>query len=1173
MSGHADFVHLRTHSAYSLCEGAIPAKSLVGLAAECSMPAVALTDTNNLFGALEFSNTAKGKGVQPIVGCQVSIKFAVADPARAKAAKGTFEDGAVVLLAQTDAGYRNLMTLLKIAYMDSEDAHRPGVTGQDVAQHADGLILLTGGADGAFGRLLRSHREAEATSLLDLLQPAFGDRMYIEVQRHGMPEERQTEPRFIDWAYARGLPLVATNEPYFADPSFHDAHDALMCIKEQTVLSQSERTRVTSDHYFKTAAEMRALFADLPEAIDNTLVIARRCAFMVEKISPILPPYDCGAGLTELDELTRQSHEGLTHRLEAHVFTPDMDEDARKHAEKPYRERLDYELGVIGQMGFPGYFLIVADFIKWSKEQGIPVGPGRGSGAGSVVAWSLTITDLDPLRWDLLFERFLNPERISMPDFDIDFCQERRDEVIRYVQQKYGRDKVAQIITFGKLQARAVLRHVGRVLEMPYGFVDKICKMVPNNPANPVSLQDAINGEEKLRDLIREEPDVKQMVGIALKLEGLYHHASTHAAGVVIGDRPLEELIPLYRDPRSDMPVTGFNMKFVEDAGLVKFDFLGLKTLSVLTKAEGFVNAKRGGDDKLDLTQIPLDDPATFKMISKGDTTGVFQLESAGMRDVLRGLKPDTFEDIIAVVALYRPGPMDNIPSYVRRKHGEEEPEYLHPTLEPVLKETFGIPIYQEQVMQIAQVLSGYTLGAADLLRRAMGKKIQAEMDQQRQIFIDGAVAKGVNAKQADDIFNVVDKFAGYGFNKSHAAAYALVAYQTAYMKANHPVEFLAASMAFDMNNTDKLNVFRQELDRLGIPLLIPDINASETSFSVESVRTAEGDEKDGIRYALAAVKNVGGAAMDALIAERRENGPFKSISDFANRLDPHNVNKRQLENLTRAGAFDRLEPNRRRVYKALETVVAVAAAATNDRNSDQMGFFGGEDAEPEEIRMPQIEDWAPMDRLREEFDAVGFYLSAHPLDAFERVLARKRVRNIAEVVAAQEVGAVRLAGTFISKKEMTSKTGKRFAFISFSDPSGVFEATAFSEILSDYSEMLVAGNSMIVDCTANFEGDMPRLTIQGLLSIDAAAAEAANAAREMHIFLDDLEPLGPLSDVLARGKADNGKKAKGRVLITARLRDQDEEVDIKLSEPFQLTHELSLAVRSLPGVLDVREL
>ena len=1169
----SDFVHLRAHSAYSLCEGAIPVKNLVKLTAAQDMPALGLCDTDNLFGALEFSAAALDAGIQPIIGCQLSIKLSnETQPAN----RPIFEDGGIVLLAQTNDGYLNLLTLLKIAYMDSEDAQRPGVTLDELCAHSGDLIALSGGADGVLGRLIRMGKSGDANTFLDAMAAAFQDRFYIEIQRHGMPEEKLTEPQFIDWAYARNLPLVATNEPYFPDEGFYRAHDALLCIKQGAVVSVEDRHRLTSDHYFKSAAEMRALFADLPEAIENTLTVAKRCAFVVEKIAPILPPYDCGDGITEADELKRQAHVGLTDRLAEHVFTHDMDAEAREKAELPYRERLDYELSVINQMGFPGYFLIVADFIKWSKDEGIPVGPGRGSGAGSVVAWSLTVTDLDPLRWGLLFERFLNPERVSMPDFDIDFCQERRDEVIRYVQKKYGRDHVAQIITFGKLQARAVLRHVGRVLEMPYGLVDRISKMVPNNPANPVTLGDAIKTEQSLRNLINEEPDVKYMVEIALKLEGLYHHASTHAAGVVIGDRPLEQLIPVYRDPRSDMPVTGFNMKYVEDAGLVKFDFLGLKTLSVLTKAENFVNAKiKNGEDKLDLIKIPLDDPDTFKMISRGDTTGVFQLESAGMRDVLRGLKPDTFEDIIAVVALYRPGPMDNIPSYIRRKHGEEEADYLHPTLEPVLKETFGIPIYQEQVMQIAQVLSGYTLGNADLLRRAMGKKIQAEMDVQRQIFVEGAVAQSVPEKLADDIFNVVDKFAGYGFNKSHAAAYALVAYQTAYMKANHPVEFLAASMTFDMGNTDKLNIFRQELDRLKIPLLPPDINASVATFTVETVQTAEDGEKDGVRYALAAVKNVGAAAMDMLVEERNTNGQFESLSDFANRVDPQSVNKRQLENLVRTGAFDRLDTNRRRVHRGMETVVAVAGAAAADRNSNQISLFGGEDAKPQEIRLPDIDDWQSMDRLREEFDAVGFFLSAHPLDAYERVLVKKRVRSCSEVLAAKEIGAVRLAGTFLSKKEMTSKSGKRFAFISFSDASGVFEATAFSEILAQQSELLIPGNSMIVDCALYFEGDSARMTIQRLESIEVAAAAAANAAKEMHLYVDSIDPLTSLRAVLSRDRDANGegRRKKGKVIVTAKLRDIDEEVIINLGDDYGLSHELSLAVRSLPGILDVKEL
>ena len=727
------------------------------------------------------------------------------------------------------------------------------------------------------------------------------------------------------------MPLVATNNAYFPDRDFYEAHDALLCIAQGRVVADPDRRRLTPHHYFRPAAEMRALFADLPEACDNTLVIARRCAFIPRFRKPILPAFNAAGGDAGSDEpaaLREAARSGLAARLAVPALASADPE--------PYRDRLEFELETIIQMGFAGYFLIVADFIQWAKRQGIPVGPGRGSGAGSVVAWALTITDLDPLRWGLLFERFLNPERVSMPDFDVDFCQDRRDEVIRYVQQKYGRDRVAQIITFGKLQARAVLRDVGRVLAMPYGQVDRLCKLVPNNPAHPVTLEQAIAGEPLLQQQRDSDEAVSRLIEIALRLEGLYRHASTHAAGVVIGDRPLSELVPLYRDPRSDMPVTQFNMKWVELAGLVKFDFLGLKTLTVLARCLELLE-KRGVE--LDLTALPLDDPPTFDLLSHGDTVGVFQLEGAGMRDTLKKMRPDRFEDIIAVVSLYRPGPMENIPRYIAVKHGEEQPDYLHPRLEPILKETFGIMIYQEQVMQIAQVLAGYSLGGADLLRRAMGKKIQSEMDAQRQQFVAGATERGVERARAELIFDQMAKFAGYGFNKSHAAAYALVAYQTAYLKANHPVEFLAASMTLDLGNTDKLAHFRPELDRLRIRLLPPDINRSEVAFAVE---TDPNTGNPAIRYALAAVKGVGAQAMADIVAERERNGPFRDLFDFAARLDTKSFNRRQFESLVKAGAFDCLDPNRAQSFAAAELLLRQASRAAEERESRQENLFAG---------------------------------------------------------------------------------------------------------------------------------------------------------------------------------------------------------------------------------------
>src|SRR6266853_427908 len=845
---HADFVHLRAHSAYSLSAGAVTVKELVGLCKKHGMPALALTDAGNLFGALEFAQAGSEAGIQPIIGCELGLRRE--SDGRAIRIGPAPPPDSVVLLAQNERGYRNLLKLVSKSFLETAGGEPPQLDIAAFEGSSDGLLLLTGGPAGPLGRLLLEGQGPAAEALLARLALLFPGRLYVELMRHGLAAEDRIEAALIDLAYAHDLPLVATNGVFFATAEFYEAHDVLLCIAEGTVVGEPNRRRLTQQHHFKAPAAMRLLFADVPEAIDNTLVIARRCAYMPEPRKPILPPFPTPSGRDEKEELRAMAWDGLDLRLRTQVFRPGMSEAQRDEAAQPYRERLDFELDVIVKMGFSGYFLIVAEFIQWAKAAGIPVGPGRGSGAGSCVAWSLTITDIDPLRFGLLFERFLNPERVSMPDFDIDFCQDRRDEVIRYVQQKYGRDRVAQIITFGKLQARAVLRDVGRVLEMPYGQVDRIAKLVPYNPAHPVSLEKAIWSEPQLQAARDSDEAVARLLTTALRLEGLYRHASTHAAGVVIGDRPLRELVPLYRDPRSDMPVTQFNMKWVVLAGLVKFDFLGLKTLTVLARCLELL-AARG--ITLDLANLPLDDRASYELLARGDTVGVFQVEGQGVRDMLKKLRPDRFEDIIAVVSLYRPGPMENIPRYIAVKHGEEAPDYLHPALEEILQETHGIMIYQEQVMQIAQVLAGYTLGGADLLRRAMGKKIQSEMDAQRKTFVEGAVARGVAPGKAEQIFDQMAKFAGYGFNKSHAAAYALVAYQTAYLKANYPVEFLAASMTLDLGNTDKLNVFRLELDRLGICLLPPDINRSEVDFSVEETKAGA-----AIRYALAAVKGVG---------------------------------------------------------------------------------------------------------------------------------------------------------------------------------------------------------------------------------------------------------------------------------------------------------------------------
>jgi DNA polymerase-3 subunit alpha len=1147
------FVHLRTHTPFSLLEGAVKIPDLVKLCAAQAMPAMAITDTGNMFGVLEFSSACASSGIQPIMGTLLAVR------ANDQMPHGWEDTERIVLLAQNETGYGHLLDLVSKSYLESEPGDIASVALDDLEGHTEGLICLTGGPAGPVARRLLENRPDEARALIERLNSLFAGRLYVELQRHGTPEEQQSEAGLIELAYALDLPLVATNDVMFADAAMHEAHDALMCIADSATVNRRDRRRVTSQHYFKTAEEMAYLFADLPEAISNTLVVARRCAFMAPKRPPILPPYPSEDGAPEEEELRRQASEGLEKRLEAHVFTAEMSTEQREEIGTQYRERLAFELDVIVGMKFPGYFLIVADFIKWAKEQGIPVGPGRGSGAGSVVAWSLTITDLDPIRFGLLFERFLNPERVSMPDFDIDFCQDRRDEVIAYVQRRYGEDRVAQIITFGTLQARAVVRDVGRVLEMPYGQVDRLAKMVPVNPANPISLQQALDSEEPLQQA-RREPEVARLIDTALKLEGLFRHASTHAAGVVIGDRPLQELIPLYRDPRSDMPVSQFHMKDVEKAGLVKFDFLGLKTLTVLQRAVELL-AQKGVE--VDLDRLPLDDEKTYAMLSRAETVGVFQLEGQGMRDALRQLQPDTIEDIIALVSLYRPGPMENIPTFCNRKHGREKVDYLHPKLEPVLKETYGVIIYQEQVMQIAQILAGYSLGEADLLRRAMGKKIKAEMAAQRDRFVSGAVELGVDDQRASFIFDLVDKFAGYGFNKSHAAAYAIVAYQTAWLKANHPVEFLAASMTLDMGTTDKLNVFKQELDRKNIPLLPPDVNRSGVAFTVE--RPADGPA--AVRYALAAVKNVGGAAMADLVSERETNGAFTDLFDFAARLDHRVMNKRQIENLARAGAFDGLDENRARVVANVEMMVRHNAVVAEEAASQQENLFGGGGGAPApKPQLIQVEPWIKADALKEEFEAIGFHLSSHPLEPYRETLEQLGVVTFAEAEAkaiSEGASYFKLAAVPVSRRERTSGSGNRFAFAVVSDLSGSYEIVLFSEALASARELLDSQRPILIEAEVRTEGDTAKFSARRVTSLDDEAAGACSVFQ--------VSVRGELAIERLKRALETGERGRGRVLVAFDPGD-GRQIDVDLKVRLALSPGLRAQIEAVPGVVLVSD-
>ena len=1170
MTNNPRFIHLRTHSEYSLLEGALRVKKLPALCADNKMPAMALTDKNNMFAALEYSVGMSGSGIQPIVGCQVDVTYVESRPgekARAPAA--------VVLLAQTETGYENLMKLNSCLYIDNHD-QLPQVAVDELAQYGADIICLTGGSTGPVGQLLQAGQKPAAQALMDRFVGIFGDRLYVELQRHpvdgGLPEaERLTERPFVEMAYAMGLPLVATNDVYFPASKMYEAHDALICIADGAYVDQQEgRRRLTPQHYFKSQAEMVTLFADLPEAIENTVEIAKRCAFQTYRRDPILPKF----ADDEIAELRRQAEEGLRYRLSIIPHAVEVSE---------YEARLDFELKIIEGMGFPGYFLIVADFIKWAKDEGIPVGPGRGSGAGSLVAYALLITDLDPLRYQLLFERFLNPERVSMPDFDIDFCMDRREEVIRYVQGKYGRDKVGQIITFGGLLSKAAVRDIGRVLQMPYGQVDRLSKLIPVEGVKPVSIEKAMADEPRLREEAKNEEVVARLLDYGQQVEGLLRNASTHAAGVVIGDRPLDQLVPLYQDPRSDMPATQFNMKWVEQAGLVKFDFLGLKTLTVIQNAVDQIKASgrhlhiaADGSELFeppqglidDIATIPLDDEASYKLYASAKTVAVFQVESSGMMDALKRMKPTCIEDIVALVALYRPGPMENIPTYCEVKNGQKELESVHPLIDHILEETQGIIVYQEQVMQIAQVMAGYSLGGADLLRRAMGKKIAEEMAKERPKFEKGAQENGVEKKKASEVFDLLEKFANYGFNKSHAAAYAVVSYQTAWLKANHPVEFMAGVMNCDIHLTDKLGVYFEEVrKRLDLPWVPPCVNRSDATFKV-----VEG----ALVYALGALKNVGVEAMKLITEGRMVDGverPFSTLFDLARRVDMKRVGKRPLEMLARSGAFDQLDPNRRRVFDALDGLVGYSAAIHEQKSSNQVSLFGEAGDDLPEPRIVPMDDWLPAERLSEEFKAVGFYLSGHPLDDYMAALKRKDIKTLDQVHERAERGAhvAKLAGVVAGVQIRKSARGNRFAFAQLSDTTGGYEITIFSDTLEKAQDHLVTGAKVIVTVEATLESDQLKLLGRSIAPIDTVVADVGGIG--LKIFIEDIEAVSAVASVLEGAVKAAQNLGRGPVQFCLMDTSLPGEVEIDLGQDFPITPQIKGAIKSLMGVMEVEDL
>ncbi|HEV7313531.1 DNA polymerase III subunit alpha [Sphingopyxis sp.] len=1146
---YSPFVPLRVFSSFTMLEGAIEPKAIAKAARDRGFPAIAICDRNGLYGAMAFGDACKAAGVQPIVGALLSV----ARPGQRLANGAPLIDW-LALYAQDDIGYNNLCALVSAAHLGRPVEQEPHVLLSDLAGKTDGLICLTGGGEGALARLLAGEQATAANDYVEQLEALFADRLYIELSRRGDAAETAAEKALVDLAYARALPIVATNPASFVEPQFHPAHDAMLCIAQSAYVESEDRRVSCPEAWLKPAEAMEDAFSDLPEAIRNSLVVAQRCAFMAPKRAPILPSL-AGDREGEAAQLKADAHAGLAARL-AHY--PDLSDEERR----TYVDRLDFEVGVIVQMGFPGYFLIVADFIKWAKTHDIPVGPGRGSGAGSVVAWALTITDLDPLKLGLLFERFLNPERVSMPDFDIDFCETRRGEVIRYVQEKYGRDTVAQIITFGKLKARAVLKDTGRVLQMSYGQVDRLAKLVPNHPTDPWTLDRALNGVSELMTEYKQDDGVRRLFDMAKQLEGLPRHSSTHAAGVVIGDRPLDQLVPLYRDPRSDMPVTQFDMKYVESAGLVKFDFLGLKTLSVLKEARRLL-ALRGVD--VDLDALAWDDAAVYELLQRGETVGVFQLESEGMRRTLSAVKPTNFGDIIALVALYRPGPMDNIPLFGARKNGREKIAYPHPLLEGILAETYGIFVYQEQVMQAAQILAGYSLGGADLLRRAMGKKVQAEMDAQRDTFVKGCGEhNNIDAKAANELFDLIDKFAGYGFNKSHAAAYALLSYQTAWLKAHYPHEFFAASMSFDSHQTDKLSIFIDDMRRLDVAVAPPSINDSEADFSV-----GRSDEGLAVRYALGALKGVGEKAMEALVAERHVKGDFASLDDFASRIDPKLLNRRQIEALAGAGAFDCVEPDRPRAFAGAESLLACANSSAHERSTGQGGLFGGDIAIAPALQLPAAEPWTLAERMTREKDAFGFYYSSHPVEQFEAIISARGARTYGDICDNVEMTPgtripMVMAAMVESARPRVSQRGNRFLNLTLSDRSGQFQSSCFDEIAGKTLETLASdgGCAMLSVELDLLEGEeTPRVTVRGAQSL---ADIAATAALQLTCRVELPEAIDEIARLLE--KRDD---ARGKVVIATRDPLTDEDIRIELGRNFALGPDTVSRLDMVAGVAE----
>ena len=1107
-----NFNHLKIHSQYSICEGAIKIDDLRDFSKENKIKSLALCDTTNLCGALEFAEKISKVGTQPIIGTQINFKYG--DTV-----------GLLPLYALNEEGYKSIIELSSLSYLKNDKLSDPHLDFDELLSKNIGVALFSGTINGFFGQLFDKGKFTDIKELYSKLKSVFNDKFYIEIQRHGDQNETGFEKFNLNKSIELEIPLIATNEIFYIDKDMHEAHDALICIKNKTYVNEKNRTKFSNEHYFKNNSEMSELFADIPEALENNYYFPFRCSFKPSFSKPILPNISSEKGGNADEILKKDSFEGLKKKI-IKIFDLKVEDLESNQKYLEYKDRLDHELDIIIEMKYASYFLIVSDYIKWAKEHDIPVGPGRGSGAGSLVAWCLSITDVDPIKFNLIFERFLNPDRISMPDFDIDFCEEKRDLVFEYLTKKY-KESVAHIITFGKLKARMVIRDVGRVLGLPYGFVDSISKMIPFDPSRPQNLTQCISSEPRLQKLINEDPRVKKLTDLSLKLEGLNRNVATHAAGVVIADKKLTEVVPLYKDATADLllPSTQFDMYSAENAGLIKFDFLGLKTLTVINNTQKLI---RKIDKSFDIENINFEDQKVFELLSSGKTVGLFQIESAGMREALIQMKPNHIEDIIALVALYRPGPMSNIPTYNDCRNGKQTPDYLHPLLEDILKPTYGVIIYQEQVMQIAQKLSGFTAGQADILRRAMGKKKRAELEKQKQNFIAGAVNNGISKEIAAGIFLKIEPFAEYGFNKSHAAAYAIISYQTAFLKTYFPKEFIAASMTMDISNQNKLSEFYEELKRLDVEIIRPDINKCFADFRTED---------DKFFYALGGIKAVGYEAVSNIIDERLKNGNFKSLNDFLSRINPKDINKLQLEGLVKAGAFDNLNSNRQSLFNSIPNFITKSKNIFENKSVNQIDLFGESETQDNEI-ITNIDDWNFEERLSKEFEAVGFFVSDHPLNQYKDIFDDYNIMNYQDFNNNDDLKDTNIAATLLKVQERKTAKGNSYAVLKLTDLASVFELFIFSDILDLNREILKEGSSLIltlVKSVSNDENRLKRINVQKIASLRDILNKPIN---EVIFNLKSVKELDEISKFLPKN---------GDTIIKIRLTDKNNDLNFQL--------------------------